>query len=204
MAILRPLPPFDERPESLGDRAASDLRFIRSTMERSGRFTAVPGWGGVFMGAVGLLAASVSSFTTTPDAWILTWLMAAGVAISGGGLALGRKATQQDQPLGRGHGRMFVLGLCPPILAGAVLTIVLHRAELTHLLPSVWLLLYGAAVLAGGAYSVLTVSLTGVVFMLLGIVAAFAPATWGTPLLAVGFGGVHCVSGILIARSHGG
>lgn len=39
-----------------GSRAAEDLRYIRSTMERAGSFTAVPGVGGMAMGAVAVRA----------------------------------------------------------------------------------------------------------------------------------------------------
>jgi hypothetical protein len=40
--------------------------------------------------------------------------------------------------------------------------------------------------------------------MFAGVLALLAPATWGNLLLAAGFGGLHIIFGILIARKYGG
>ncbi len=204
MFLVEPSPEPDEPHGSLGDRAVSDLGFIRSTIERSGRFTAVSGWGAVFMGAVGLTAAVVSSRSESREAWLSTWLVAAGVALVGGAWAMWSKASAQGLPLFSGVGRKFLLGLSPGLVAGAAMTFVLARAELYDALPATWLVLFGAAVVSGGAFSVRPVPLTGAGFMALGIIAILAPPSWGTPLLGLGFGVLHAIGGFWIARRHGG
>jgi hypothetical protein len=188
----------------LHDRAMENLRFIRDTMERAGAFTGVPGWGGVGMGVTALGAAWVAGRQPTVDRWMLTWIAEGWLAFAIGVLAMVRKANAGDTPLTSRPGRKFVLAYTPPILAGAVLTLALYRAGLASLLPGVWLLLYGAAVVTGGALSVPVVPVMGACFLVLGTVALFAPPAWGNALMAVGFGGVHIGFGTWIARRYGG
>jgi hypothetical protein len=92
----------------------------------------------------------------------------------------------------------------PPLLAGALLTLVLYRAGLLAALPGVWLLLYGTGALCGGAASVKAVPVMGICFMALGTAALFAPAGWGNAFLAAGFGGLHILFGVLVTVNYGG
>jgi hypothetical protein len=204
----RPLRPRLERPETpdlpISDRAMENLRFIRDTMERAGAFTAVPGWGGVGMGVTALVAAWLASRQPTVERWMLTWVAEGWLAFAIGGLAMVRKAAAGETPISSKPGRRFVLAYTPPIVVGALLTIALYRTGLTTLLPGAWLLLYGAAVVTGGALSVPVVPVMGACFMLLGALALFTPADWGNLLMAVGFGGIHIGFGIWIARRYGG
>ena len=192
------------RAQPLHARAMDDLSFIRRTMERATPFTAVPGWGGVTMGLVALVAAAVGSRAETAIAWVACWVTAAVVALLIGGWAMAAKARRGGTPLLSWSGRRFVLSFLPPLAVGALLTIVLVRNGPTEALPGMWLLLYGTGVVTGGAFSVRAVPVMGACFMLLGAVALFGPALWGNLLMAAGFGGLHLVFGFIIARRYGG
>lgn len=194
----------DDPPVALHDRAAENLRFIRDVMARAGEFTAVPGWGGVVMGVSAVAAAAIAARQPGTDRWLVVWATEAALAILVGAIAVIAKAGASGQSLGTGPARRFALAFAPPVLAGAVLSVALYRLDAVQALPATWLLLYGTAVVAGGAYSVRPVPLMGLGFMLVGAVAAFAPAAWSDALLAVGFGGLHIAFGLLIARRYGG
>jgi hypothetical protein len=191
-------------PTPIGGHAADNLRFIRQAMERSATFTAVPGVGGAAMGAVGLVAAAIASRQPTGDRWLLTWLAAAVVAAAIGLGTMTRKARRAGMTLGGSNARRFALALAAPCVAGAALTYALWATRAYSVMPSAWLLLYGAGVLTGGAFSVAPVRVIGGLFMLLGLVSVVTPPEWGNVWLGVGFGLLHIGSGLHIARHHGG
>ena len=189
---------------SINERAFENLRFIRETMERAASFTAVPGWGGILMGVSALLTALISSRLPSKDLWVASWLGEAVLALAIGGWAMAQKARAVQSTLLDGPGRKFALGLCPAMIAGVVLTAVLYRNALFGLMPGVWLLLYGVAVVTGGAYSVNIVPIMGVSFMVLGTAALFSPMAWANWFMAAGFGVFQIVFGVIIARRYGG
>jgi len=185
-------------------RAAEHLQFIREMMARSGSFTAVPGWGTLAMGVTALPTALIAGLQATPGRWLAVWLLDAALAAGLGAVALWWKTRRSGVSLRSGPGRKYVLSLLPPFVAGLLLTIAVWQSGYVDLLPALWLLLYGAGTITGGAYSVRAIPLMGVGFMGLGAVALLAPFAWGNVLLAVGFGGLHIGFGLIIARNYGG
>lgn len=204
MTSSRPSSTTPGEPVALQDRAADDLRYIRETMERSASFTAVSGWGGILMGVTALAAAFFTGGPTSDPLWLPVWLGAAAVAVVVSLAATAVKARRSAVPLTSAPARKFVFSFVPPILAGALLTLALVQAGSRELLPGSWLLLYGAGIVTGGAFSVRAIPAMGMCFMGLGAVALFVPAAVADLFMAAGFGGVHLVFGMLIARRHGG
>jgi hypothetical protein len=188
---------------SINDRAFDNLRYIRETMERAGSFTAVPGWGGVLMGVSALLTALLASRLESRDLWFATWLGEALLAFAIGGFSLVQKARALKTIL-YGPGRKFALNLFPAMIGGGVLTVVLYHNGLYALMPGIWLMFYGVAVVHGGTYSVKVVPLMGMCFMAIGAIAFVVPFEWANWCMAAGFGGLQIVFGAVIARRYGG
>jgi len=184
--------------------AIENLQFIRHTLEASGSFTAVPGWGLVTVGVTAIGAAIIAHYQVYLQHWIAVWL---GEAIIGTVIviwAMYAKAQRTGVALLGAPGRRFVLGLAPPLIAGAVLTPILYYHHVLSDIPGMWLLLYGTGVVTGGTYSIRIVPVMGACFMALGLVSLWAPPSWNLACMVAGFAGLHILFGYLIARNYGG
>ena len=189
---------------ALNERAIESLEFIRTTMARSAPFTAVSGAGGIAMGVLALVAAALGRSTASNEQWLTVWVLSAAVAVPVGFVLMRAKARRHDLTLWSAAGRRFAQGFVPAIAAGAVLTFGLVRADAVDLVPAVWLLLYGAGVLAGSSSSVPVLAWLGALFMVLGVVSLFTSPALRDLWLAAGFGALQIGFGAYIARNHGG
>jgi hypothetical protein len=190
-------------PLELHTKAEDNLRFIRETMERAGSFTAVSGWGQMGIGGTALVAAWLAAGAATGDRWLALWLGEAAVAVAIAMATTTWKTRDHRVPIVSGPARKFALSFVPAMVAGAMLTIVLvSRGEYT-LLPPMWMLLYGAAVVSAGTFSVRVVPFMGACFMLCGGAVLLFP-TIANVMMAVSFGGLHLAFGAAIARRYGG
>ncbi len=203
-------------PPALSDRAIDNLRFIRETMERAGTFTALSGQGIALTGVIALVAYGVAGPELGSPRWLATWISAATAAFVVSATLTLRKASASDTTLSGALGRKLALAFFPALVAGAVITAVALRAGWFVALPGLWLITYGAAVMAGGALSAPIIPVMGASFMAVGAVALGAPVVlataWTEParamllngLMAAGFGGLHLAFGWAIARRYGG
>jgi hypothetical protein len=193
-----------KEPPALHDRAMDNLRYIRETMERATSFTGISGRGEIAIGATALLASLLASQQANFKAWCSVWMAEGLISLLIAGWSMDRKARAVRMPLVSGPGRKAVFSLTPPLVAGALLTIVLATAHLTDAIPGVWLLLYGTGVITGGMFSVRAVPAMGLCFMVLGALALFSSPAYANWFMAVGFGGLHIVFGAIIVRKYGG
>lgn len=191
-------------PPALHDRAIDNLTFIRQAMERAGSFTAVSGTGIVAIGVLAFATAGVAATQTSGATWVAVWVAAAAIAVVIELTLTARKSKAMGQAMLSGQGRKFALAFTPPLLAGAILTMGLSPAAPRDLLVGTWLLLYGAGVTAGGALSVPVVPVMGASFMAAGVLALVLPAAAANWMMVAGFGVLHIVFGVFIARRYGG
>jgi hypothetical protein len=186
------------------EHAISNLRFIREAMERASAFTSIPGWGGVAVGVTALGAAVLAQRVVYRREWLYIWLAEAVLAAIIAGATMAQKARRANVSFTGAPARRFFMSYFAPIIAAAMLTLMLWRVGFRGMMPATWLLLYGVSFVTSGAFSIRIVLLMGVLFMLLGIGAIFAPLAIANVLLGVGFGGLHVIFGFIIARSYGG
>ena len=204
MTDVLPIRPRPSNPPEMQARAMDNLKFIRETMEAAGTFTAVSGWGQVVIGVTAILAALLAAQQSASLEWVLVWTGEAIVALFISVWFMYHKAKLASLPLLTGSARKLLFSFTPAFVVGMVMTFAFIERQMYGLLPGIWMLLYGTAVVAAGAFSVRIVPVMGAAFILTGTVALFAPAAWSTALMIVGFGVLHIVFGVVIARRHGG
>jgi hypothetical protein len=203
MADVLPIRPPTNPPE-MQARAMDNLRFIRETMEAAGTFTAVSGWGQVVIGATAVIAALIAQQFIGTTEWVLVWAAEAFLALVISVWFMYNKARKASLPGLASSARKLLFSFTPVGVVGLIVTVALMQRQLGAMLPGMWMLLYGTAVVAVGAFSVRIVPVMGAAFILTGGLALFAPASWSTGLMIAGFGALHVGFGVIIARRHGG
>ena len=208
--MQRPSPAFNAQsaaPVTIESRALGTLAYIRASIDSSSSMD-VPGMAGIVMGVIGILAAIAVSMPRWTHHWLGIWLCAAAAALLLGSALVARQYVRRGHARYFGPARKFLLCLCPALFAGAVLTAVSWTAGMTYVIPGLWLLLYGCAVLSASTVTIAGISrligVMGTLFVILGSITFVLPPAAHTVMLGLGFGVLHIVFGVLIGRlAHG-
>ncbi len=191
-------------PINIQEQAEDNLRFIRSAMERAERVSAVSGAGAMAMGVMALIAMAVSATSDELVGQLVIWIGTAFVAGGTGAVTCAIKARRNGIPFSADPGRRFLLCLIPSLLVGVVLTATLLPGAQANLLPGLWMMLYGAGVLAAGTYAALPVMHMGGSFLIVGVFTVALPESWANVLLGLSFGMLHLFFGYRVFKHHGG
>ena len=204
LQAIREERPEENEPETLSGRAIDNLKFIRETMERSTHFTAVPGYGGMLMGATAVVAAYIANGQIYLRDSLLTWLVEAMLAFAIGVLAMWQKSKIGGQSLLSAPAKKFAMSFAPPLIVGVVSVLGIWKYGDYYAMPAICMLCYGAAVVCGGAFSARIVPVMGWCFIALGAAAFALPSNYGNLMMGLSFGGLHIIFGAIIAGRYGG
>jgi len=189
-----------------------NLLYIRKTLEAAGQITAVPGRCLIAVGLIAIAGAVVNALVTGAP-WnsgplqqlaLATWGAVLSISLAVVSIGIYRKSRQMCTPIQPPLLRKLLWSLCPALFVGGLLTSLAVRSQRLEWLPVIWLGCYGAAVTNGGQVSVPPVRYMGLSFLAAAGGAALMPADAGLIWLALGFGWLHLVYGIYIARRHNG
>ena len=98
---------------TLHGRAMENLRYIRTTMERSESYTHVSGMGVAATGVVALIAWGFAITASSDLVWLAVWLEAAAASLALAVYTLARKSRTEGRAVLRERGRV-----CPEELGG--------------------------------------------------------------------------------------
>jgi hypothetical protein len=194
----------------------TDLQTIRQALEANSRLTSLSGGALVAAGVLALFAAGMTSLAeaTSPEArvaltrtllakmtilWTATLMIAVILNLAG----MMRRARQDGQPLAVRLGRRVLSAMLPSLAVGGALTTGLALQGRLDLVFAVWMLCYGAALIAAGAHSIFGVRLLGMFTLLGGAVAVFPGTGLDFALFTATFGAGHFILGIWVGVRYG-
>lgn len=187
-----------------------DLRYIRSTMERSSKFLSLSGLSGVFAGIFALLGASLAYFVLYDDLYItadirvdivlVAILVILGASASGLHFSI-KKANRTNSKFWMPATIQIIKDAGVPMFAGGMFCLILMYHQSYFLIASTMLIFYGIALINAGARTYRDVKILGACQVFLGLFAGFF-STYGLLFWAVGFGVLHIIYGMVMYKKY--
>lgn len=195
------------------EEAEEHLALIRSTMERTTRYTGIPAYAcflaGGLAGAAVIASYALHLDFRAPrgdygtDCRLATlWGSICAVAILQFVALTWAASRRRGEPAWTHLTSRVTVAVLPGIFVAAVMTVYLARTFQFDILPPLWCLCYGCSCLGLGLYAGWKAQLTGALFCAAGAVGLFWLRSRGIELMAVSFGGFHVLLGILILMGH--
>lgn len=196
------------------------IRDIRNLMERSSRFLSLSGLAGVMIGIAAIIGISAAyiymDFTMFQEGYHtlildangnpngdIFWFLLMDVllvlifSIATVTIMAMKKAEKQGLPKWDGTAKRMTVQLAVPMLAGAILSMILLQHGLVGFIAPVSLIFYGLALFNASKYTVDDIQYFGIAEILTGLLAAIF-IDFGLLFWAFGFGVLHIVYGTRI------
>jgi len=195
------------------EQAAEHLRVIRELMERPLKQTTRSGASGLIAAVLALAGCSATWYAgrlgQLPEASRiktvgLIWVSVLVLAVAANLLLTWRRAHRQGLPLWGRSQNQTALAIAPGFVLGALVSWALVGAQQYDLVAFAWIIFYGMAVWSVGLFGPVEVKLLGAGFFLAGILGLFFFTAHPLAALAVTFGGMHLLYGIVVWVRHGG
>jgi hypothetical protein len=193
----------------------ADLRTIREALEANSRLTSLSGAALVVSGLLTFLAAGLTAeaglaFASARAAlagaelhsmvllWSTVLLLSAVLNL----LGMLRRARADGQPLAARLGRRVLFAMLPALAVGGALTLAFAMRGGVESIFAVWMLCYGAALIAASAHSLTSVRMLGV-FTLAGGAMGLSGLELDFVLFVSTFGAGHFLLGIWVGVRYG-
>ncbi len=194
------------------EKYISDLKDIRSMMDRSSRFISLSGMAGVVAGALALGGAYLAYETIylqeqyfdyrqadASDSIVFQLvLIALGVlvlSLAAGFFLTQRRARKTRQSMWDAQARRMVINLFIPLAAGGILCLILLLKGFIGLLAPLTLIFYGLGLVNASKYTLTETRSLGIAEIVLGLLAAQFIG-YGLFFWAIGFGALHIIYGL--------
>jgi len=190
-----------------------DIAEMRSMMERSSKFLSLSGWAGIMAGIYALLGAFIAyrffNFNKPDEGYSAPGtnniqslqpiiLLALAVLFLAGATAVffsAKNAQKSGEKLWNATSRRLLINTSVPMVAGAILIIILVLKGFFVFAAPLSLVFYGLALYNGSKFTYNEIRILGLVQICLGLLCTCF-IEWSLLFWALGFGLVHIVYGI--------
>jgi hypothetical protein len=196
--------------------SATDLQTIRAALEANSRLTSLSGSALIAAGVLAFLAAGLTAQggSAAPDArlalagegltrMIILWGSTLLLAITLNLLGMMYRARKDGQPLAARLGRRVLFAMLPALVVGGALTAGLTLQGHLDIIFGVWMLCYGAALIAASAHSLTSVRMLGIFTLIGGILGVIPGLNLDFLMYTSTFGAGHFLLGVWVGVRYG-
>jgi len=196
--------------------SATDLQTIRAALEANSRLTSLSG---AALIAAGVLAFMAAGFTAQSGAaesasrlglngepltrMVILWSTTLLLAIALNLLGMMHRSRKDGQPLAARLGRRVLFAMLPALVVGGALTAGLAMQGHLDIIFGVWMLCYGAALVAAGAHSLTSVRMLGIFTLVGGILGVIPGLNLDFVMYTSTFGAGHFLLGVWVGVRYG-